>query len=346
MKYPMIVSCLFLTMMVFSGCDPEPTDPCENDTPDHDTKLSAKYLNTSSAGPTLTIDPTASSSKINIANVPTIVPLGNGRIDLLYSGVTFKEGKTVYVVDNVVSQRKADCWIVDVENEMRFSLSKSLDIVLVLDVSSSLGNNISAVKSNAKKMVTDILNSNPDARIAIVKFSRGSVVQGFTSVASTLNQFIDNNSIFNDPSIGSYQLEGRSETALYESINDAIVLLNNSGADGTGILTFTDGVSNFQFDPQFQDELEIIDSLNASGISHYTIGFEGNQNSVDESVLERLAVNGNFSFPKDLTELEEVFTRFSNSVAAVYDLYYNTNDALLENPVEYRFLFNATIVSE
>lgn len=346
MKYLILISCLFLTIITFPGCVPDPMDPCENDTPEHDTKLSAKYLNTSSAGPTLTIDPASSSSRINIANTPTILSLGNGRIDLLYSGVTFKEGKTVYIVDDVISQRKADCWIVDVENEMRFSLSKSLDIVLVLDVSSSLGTNINAVKTNAKKMVTDILNSNPDARIAIVKFSRGSVIQSFTSTASTLNQFIDNNSTFNDPSIGPYQLEGRSETALYESINDAIVLLNNSGADGTGILTFTDGVSNFQFDPQFQDELEVIDSLSSAGISHYTIGFEGNQNSVDESVLERLAVNGNFSFPQNLTELEEVFEKFSNSVAAVYDLYYNTNNALLENPVEYRFLFNTTIVSE
>lgn len=196
-------------------------------------------------------------------------------------------------------------------------------------------------------MISNILKNNPNARIAVVKYSRGSVIEPFSSNESRLIQFITNNSTYFDMQNNTtYTLEGKSETALYESINVAIDLLKQSGADGQGILTFTDGVSNFQVDPKFQDEVEVIDSLKKSNISHYTIGYEGNGNSVDKLILEKLAWNGNFSFPKDNSQLQDVFIRFSNSVAAVYDFKYNTNNGNLEKPKQQRFLFNTTVVSQ
>lgn len=62
-------------------------------------------------------------------------------------------------------------------------------------------------------------------------------------------------------------------------------------------------------------------------------------------MLQEIAINGDFSFPKNLNELDSVFQRYSNSVAAVYDLVYETNNAKLSNPIDYRFLFNTTQIS-
>ncbi|MGK0388836.1 MAG: hypothetical protein ACI94Y_001568 [Maribacter sp.] len=340
-----IILLILILPLILSSCKDD-NDICPNETPFNDAALYAEYLN--SSGPVLNFDQAQSSPIINIGGTATVNNLPDFRIELLYSGVTLKKDREVYIIDELITQEKGStCWIVDSENSLTFDFSKSLDIVLVIDVSSSLGNNIAELKNNAKTMVTNILNSNPDAQISIVKFSRGNAVESFSSNESTLHQFIDSTSTIVDPMTGSsYQLEGRNETALYESINTAINLLNTSGANGRGILTFTDGVSNFQFDPQFQDEEEVLISLNNSEISHYTIGYEGNGSTVDRVVLENLAVNGAFSFPQNTAELEEIFVNFSNSVAAVYDLRYETNNAVLESPREHRFLFNTTLVSE
>ncbi|MGB1121571.1 MAG: vWA domain-containing protein [Saprospiraceae bacterium] len=272
----------------------------------------------------------------------------NGRILFDFSGVTFKENKTVYQIDDILTERKNSdgCWIVDNENFLSYSFSKSLDIVLVLDVSSSLGQNISTIKDNAVDMITNILTNNPEAKIAVLKFSRGSVNTNFSSSISMLTQFILQDAIFNSPDIGNYVLEGRNETGLYEAINSAIQLIDASSARGKGILTFTDGVSNFSFDPQFSTPDNVISSLTNSDISSYTIGYEGNQNSVEQSILEQIAVNGDFSFPRNLNDLDQVFQVFSNSVAAVYDLTYDTNNAKFDGEIEYRFLFNTTKISD
>jgi hypothetical protein len=195
-------------------------------------------------------------------------------------------------------------------------------------------------------MVSDILDNNPDARISVVKFSRGASFLPFSSNRDSLIQFINQNAVFLSPDIGSYELEGRNETALYESIDLAIELLKSSDARGKGILTFTDGVSNFQFDPLYQNPGPIIEKLNANQISSYTVGYEGNQGSVDRTALQSISINGNFSFISDISELSQVFVEFSNSVAAVYDLVYETNTAKLSEPIEYRFLFEMSLISE
>jgi len=95
----------------------------------------------------------------------------------------------------------------------------------------------------------------------------------------------------------------------------------------------------------FQDETEIVQFMSDSNIANYTIGFEGNQGSIDRVALENISVNGDFSFPKDIDELKEVFEQFSNNVAAVYDLEYNTNNAILEEDINLRFLFETTKIN-
>ncbi len=337
----LIFSFALLTLF-FSSCKKDP-DPVIEDT--HDFTLYANYENPPAGSPVLTVDQVQSSKEINIEATPTITQQG-GRINFNYAAVTLKLGKTVYAIDKITTERKnGTSWIVDDENTLTYTFSKSLDIVMVLDVSSSLGANLASLKDNAKTMVSKVLTDNPSARINIIKFSRGSVASGFSSNISTLTGFINAESTFNSPDIGAYVLEGKSETALYESINSAIQLLSSSSARGKGILTFTDGVSNYQFDPQYSNATSVISQLNNLDIASYTIGFVGNQGGVDQSTLQQIAVNGDFSFPKNTAELSDVFKRFSNSVAAVYDLIYNTNNAKFNDKIEYRFLFDATKIS-
>lgn len=346
---PMKLTSLFLVALAFCtlGCK-----SCKDDTNVdlinlYDAVLYGIYDNPVGEDPLLSVDLASSSPEINIEFEPTITQ-ENGRILFNYAGVTFRAGKKVYSIDDVVTQRMSDedSWIIDDENFLSWTFSKSLDIVLILDVSSSLGANISNIKSNAAQVIGNMLGQNPDARVAVIKFSRGSVTYEFSSDEVALAEFINESTVFNSPDLGNYELEGRAETALFESIHNAILLLNSSDARGKGILTFTDGVSNFQFDPAFQSPTSVIAELSNSNIASYTIGFEGNQGSTDRTVLQNLAVNGDFSFPKNLTELNAIFIRFSNSVAAVYDLIYDTNNAKLDKAIEYRFLFNRTLVSE
>ncbi|MCB0644655.1 MAG: VWA domain-containing protein [Phaeodactylibacter sp.] len=311
-----------------------------------DAELIAEYENFVGSDPTLNINLAASSDIINIIN-PATVTEENGRIKINYPAVTFKDGKDVYRIEEIRTDRSNgdDCWITDDENFLSWSASKSLDVVIVLDVSSSIGSNLGTIKDGAANIVSTILGQNAAAKIAVVKFSRGNVDSGFSSTETDLVNFIQQETTFNSPDIGDYVLEGRNETALYEAIDRAIQLLTDSDANGKGILTFTDGVSNFQFDPAFQSNASIIADLKDNNINSYTVGFEGNQGNVDRSALEKISVNGDFSFPDNLSDLDEVFTDFSNNVAAVYDLIYETNNGKFSKAIEYRFLFKTQKVN-
>lgn len=340
---------LFSTLLVNTGCPGDDEEPgpnsCSGKIDSFDARLLATYNNPAGGQPSLVVHPSNSSPEINVEVAP-IVNEQNGRITFNYPGVTFKRDNNVYSIDEVTTERKSgNCWIDDDENFLQWTFSKSLDIVLVLDVSSSLSENIATIKVYAKQMVSNVLAQNPDVNVAVVKFSRGYVALDFTSDKAELENFIEQNTPFTSTDIGTYDLEGRSETGLYEAINQAIQLLISSNARGKGILTFTDGVSNYQIDPQFQNPTNVINALSSVGIANYTIGFEGNQGGVDKTALKDISVNGDFSFPQDLVELQNVFSRFSNSVAAVYDLIYNTNNGKLQEEVQYRFLFNTTLIS-
>ena len=179
-----------------------------------------------------------------------------------------------------------------------------------------------------------------NAKVAIVKFSRGHIVEQLSSNQFELQQFISQNTEYNDQELGGglYILENQNETALYEAMLEGIHILQNSNARGQGLITFTDGANNFQFDPQNSDRSIVIDALNASEIRSYTVGFVGNADEVNDQALTELAINGNFSKPSSIDELNEVFTVFSNSVGAVYDLIYDTNNAPFNRPKTYRFL--------
>lgn len=296
----------------------------------------------------LEIDKNKTAGPIRIENKASVEQAANARLDFIFSGVTFNDGKNVYEIENIVTQTLTDdLWSSDTENYLKQDFAKSLDIVLVLDVSASLDNNIDAVKASAIDMVKNILTNKPNSKVAVVKFSRGHMASNLSSSIESLTTFIQEKSSYTDTILGggTYDLEGKSETALYEAMIKGAQILDNSNAKGKGLITFTDGKNNFQFSA-INDNKDIVrNKLEASGINSYTIGFIGNANEIAAPILEELAVNGDFSIAKNLEEVRKVFKNFSNSISAVYDLTYNTNNATFTGKKQLRFLFDLKLLN-
>lgn len=309
--------------------------------PNADAIIYADFSNDGSSQ-TLVLDQSKTNGPIQIENDVTLTTVGS-RYNFEFSGVTFLEDDKVFEVANIVSQKfEEGQWQIDSENFLDYEPSKSLDIVLVLDVSSSLGESLDDVKNSAELVLEQIFNNNSNAKVAIVKFSRGNVASALSSNEFELSQFISQPSNYTDNELGggTYQLENQNETALYEAMLKGIEILSNSNSIGQGLITLTDGANNFQFDPNNDSRQVVIDLLEQSTIRSYTVGFVGNADEINNEALSDLAVRGRFSRPTSISELDQVFTSFSNSVGAVYDLIYDTNNAPFNGVKSYRFLID------
>jgi hypothetical protein len=340
MKTFYLFSLIFLTTML--GCkDDDDNDDTTSDNPTADAIIYANFSN-DGTNQVLSLDQSQTSGPIDIENQVTFLADGS-RFKFTFSGVTFTEGNAIYEVEEIISQRNLEGdWQQDSENFLDPSLTKSLDIVLVLDVSSSLGQSLSAVKNSAIVVLNQIFTNNANTKVAVVKFSRGHVASQLSSNFSQLSQFVNQTTMYTDTILGggTYPLENKNETALYEAMLEGISILQSSNARGQGLITFTDGANNFQFDPVNENRSVVISALNNSQIRSYTVGFIGNANEINETALDELAVNGSFSSPSSIDELDDVFTLFSNSIGAVYDLTYDTNNAPFTGTKAYRFLID------
>ena len=317
-----------------------------------DFALRANYIFETDGDPTLTLVPNESSSEILIGNNPE-VSYNSGRILFSFNGVTIKNGQNVYRVNKVENNFDVQTqrfqngdWNDDNENFLNIQESQSLDVVLILDVSQSLGENLEVIKQRAIQFVNTVFQNNSSAKIGVVKFSRGFDFLELSGNLSQIQNFILSNSQIQNSDIGNYTLENRPETGLYQAMNKGLDILNFSDSTGKGLVTFTDGFNNYQTDVNFENPDYLYQQLNNSDISSYTIGFIGNQNTIETDILETLAVNGNFAFPQTTDELVDVFDLFSKSVAVVYDFIYNTNNSNQNSTIQYRFLLNTTLVSE
>jgi len=211
-----------------------------------------------------------------------------------------------------------DDWKEDVEFTCTFSQVQDLTVMMVLDASASLGQDIAKVKQYASNFVTAILTDIPNAHIGIIDFS-----DEIHSFPPTNNKVALQNYIA--------AIEQGPFTSLYEAVNLGIDVLDNVTAEGKTILIFTDGTdnnSNPEFTPQYLlDKLD--NTTSGVRINSFTIGLEGN-GGVDKPVLEKLAVHGgSAAFPKNIDELGKVFEKFSNSIANVYNLTYVRNQQVI-----------------
>ncbi len=325
------LSFLFVLLITFliSSCTEEETENSSSDA-----SINFSYTN-DGINPSITVNST--SGFVQIENNSTLTDT-QSKFIFTFSGVTFYENSNIYAVKNIRPEKKEETgtWSLDDENQFTSSKSKSLDIILVLDVSSSLGTNIANVKESARIMIQQILIENPDAKIGIVKFSEGNVHFNLSSNYSMLTNFILTSTQYTSPITNeTYNLESRNATGLYEAILKAIELLDTSNAKGKGIITLTDGSNNYQENLNNDNYNVVVNALNQTDIKHYTIGFVGNQQEVNETILTNMAVNGQYAAANN-TNINEVFTRFSNNIATIYDFVYKTNKSPFSGAKEFR----------
>jgi hypothetical protein len=263
------------------------------------------------------------------------------RVCLTINNVRLKDELGIYNIekqaDVVTEELRNGKWEQDLENKLSITKTQNLSVVLVLDYSSSLGQDIIKVKQYASSFIDYINQQNNGAKVGIVTFSNTVNTYPPSSNYSLVKNFLNS------------QPAGADETKLYEAMDAGINLFQNSTAEGKALVTFTDGRNNSWSQTIFSTETAVRNKLNqtignpASLISSYTIGLNG-KGGIDESTLSALAVNGGISaIAPDADKLEKLFTKFANSVSAIYTMVYNRNASIISNDIQLRFVVNTKL---
>lgn len=218
-------------------------------------------------------------------------------------------------------------WKHDVEFIMNYDKTQSLSLVMVLDRSSSLGDDFAKVKQYAIDFVNKLFASKANVRIGIVDFSDDVKKLAITDNKTEIVNYITN-------------LKQGKYTKLYEAINEAITLISaETDAESKAILGFTDGSDNGQGVSSDDIYKKLVEDESKIKISSFMIGLEG-KGGVDRNILSRLAVNGGVAqFPNNAGELETTFKNFSSAIANVYNLTYtrNQNKIPADTPAKLKF---------
>ncbi|MBK6979197.1 MAG: VWA domain-containing protein [Cytophagaceae bacterium] len=219
-------------------------------------------------------------------------------------------------------------WKKDVEFTMSFSQSEDISVVLVLDRSESLGADFETIKTYAIDFIEKIFTERKVVKMGIVDF------------ADTINQY----PLTTDKEALKNYVKGLKQgkfTALYQSIDAGIDMLMDSKSQSRVLFTFTDGTDNMAPPSVNADYLlnRIKNVKNSYKITSFFFGLNGN-GGVDQAVLTKLASNGgSVSFPENVKELKEVFTKFGKVIFNVYNLEYIRNQQIISkaDPRKLRF---------
>jgi Ca-activated chloride channel family protein len=311
---------LFTIALLFAACGKNGDTVSPNN---REFELYIDYWNSIGNNPQITFDADNSSPEVKIDFTKTFagVAVPPNFTNVIVDNVRIIDNHGVnYEIDQITAyewREEIDGWKEDVEFTMNYTPVQDLVIIMVLDASASLGEDIAKVKQYASNFITNVLAEIPNARIGIVDFS--DVINSFPPT---------NNKVALQNYIAS--IEQGPFTSLYEAVNVGIDILDNTTAEGKSLLIFTDGTDNNsspEFTPEFLME-KIESSLDVS-INSFTIGLEG-RGGVDKPVLEDLSVNGGLTaFPKNIDELGQVFDKFSSSIANVYNLTYVRNQQVI-----------------
>lgn len=323
---------LFLLILVVSSCEKTipPIYPVVIPTENNNVfELHIEYWNNDGNTPKISFDSINSSPEIRIdfeqTFTGTTLPPPSENINVLIDNVRIIDANNInYEIDSIKAYEyryngEKWLWQRDYEALLSYSPIEDIAVILVLDVSQSLGTDFPNVKTFATAFASNIFSESPSARVGIVDF------------AGTFNYFPLSN---NFSSIQSYisNLQQGGSTILYEAMNKGIEELQNTQAEGKAMLTFTDGFDNASntaiYSPAYLiDKLE--DDPNYVKVNSFTIGLDG-LGQVEKPILRNLAVNGGVAeFPETITELEEVFERFSGSISNVYSFKYERSNGII-----------------
>ena len=334
---------VFLTLtLVLASCGNNGVDPQNPHSKEFE--LYIDFWNPQGTNPQITFDAQNSSPEVKIDFSKTFdgITVPPKFTNVIIDNVRIIDDNDVnYQIDKITAyewREDIDDWKEDVEFTLNYTQVQDLTIMMVLDASASLGEDIAKVKQYASNFVTQVLAEIPTAKIGVVDFS--DEIHSFppTNSKVALQNYIA------DIKQGPF-------TSLYEAVNTGIEILENQSAEGKTLLVFTDGTdnnSNPEFTPQYL--LDKLDQPGSTGIriNSFTIGLEG-RGGVDKPVLEELAVNGgSAAFPKNIDELGNVFEKFSGSIANVYNLTYVRNQQVIPDTdkAKLRFVIYGTAKTE
>ncbi|MDP8219979.1 MAG: vWA domain-containing protein, partial [Candidatus Stygibacter frigidus] len=288
---------------------------------DLDFYLYGEYTNTTGTNPEFTLIDELTDNEVYFDGQPEFVVDVPG-ITLTMNNLSIYEGDENYHIDDMeVEEKVSDEWIWYPEFEVGFDNLTTLGVVLVLDVSNSLGDDFDDVLAYAVEFVQVVVENSKDVQIGVVSFSNTLQFIEPGADISEIEDFISNQQM------GVY-------TKLYDAIEMGIDLLSDLEVDGKALVTFTDGRDNYSV--LTPDELEV--NLNDAGIRSYTMGLEGN-GGVDEMVLDELAVNGQYRLTSSKSDLRKIFQFFAESVSNVYQISYRRSSQVIANPRQIRFKF-------
>jgi len=330
---------LLSSIIILSACKKTELAPPPPDNSKY-FELHVNYSNIDGQSPLIVFDENASSPEVkidfkNFFNGQAIPP---NLINININSVRIIDADNKnYEINEILAYEWRDDindWKNDVEFIMKYEQVEDLNVMMVLDASASLGNDFSKVKSYAKDFASRVFNHAPNAQIGIVQFSDVINKLPLTADQTDVFTYIDN-------------MQQGNFTTLYEAMNLGIDDLENSVADSKTILTFTDGTDNNsapQYTPTFLYN-KLTTGTQEPKINSFTIGLEGN-GGVDKAVLEALAANGGAAeFPKNIKQLEDVFTKFSQTISNVYNLTYLRNQQIVSpnNPIQLKFVIKAKV---
>ena len=252
-----------------------------------------------------------------------LITLNGVRISTSKKNYSIKSFEVFECDESSFDNCKKKDWDTQFEFEGAGSIQTKLLVVLVLDVSTSLGSNINSLKTYAKDFAREILETK-DSNIGLVLFSKDVVSYDFRNIndLDLINSFIDNYTNYQD------------RTSLYEACNVGLQMLDNSNLGGVkNLVIFTDGGDNNTDNPEAAKQ-QIINSP----VTRYAIGLKGEDFKKDE-LKELASKKSNYILAKNIDDLQSAFEDIQEQVRTVYIINYYRSAQILENEIQIKFLF-------
>ncbi|MEM1001546.1 MAG: vWA domain-containing protein [Bacteroidota bacterium] len=328
-SYCFVLALLFLVCFSCSNDDDSPP-ACPGQGIIGNETLSYTYFN--SGTPNVTSQPISEGGSIFYENA-FAQPVNNG-VDIVIPGVRIRTDDSNFEITRIKIEEKTigdECFVVQNEfNNAQTSFQTDIATVLVLDMSSSLSDNINELKDYAKNFATTVVNSSDDSTVAVVFFSdRDNIFATNFYTADNIQQLINIIDVYS----------GFAErTALYEAVQTGIELLENLNFDGIkSLVAFTDGGDNDSNNPS-----ALLAQINSSEIEKFAIGLRGAdfQSAGLEAIVNE---NSNFVVADNIIALENIFRIVAKGVVSIYEIRYTRSDQLLseDETIEIRFSFQS-----
>ncbi len=284
-----------------------------------------EYAHSSSLSPGVELK---EQSKFISVDSASATDIGQNTIRISLNGVRVQSSRNNFEIEKVIiSEREKGNrkWEQQSEFSLNTSASKTdIASVLVLDMSTSLGNVVDDLKKYAKTFAHTVVDGTINSKVAVIFFSTRSAIQSTifydASNISQLDALIDGYTNYQD------------RTALFEATKAGIDMLDGLTFQGSkSLVVFTDGGDNDSNNP---DNLK--SAIGNSSISRYAIGLKGAD--FDKDDLDAVASDkGNSVVAKKEKDLGDVFSQITKQVVSVYHIEYNRSDQILNNPLEILF---------